>query len=224
MIFEIPICDKLSDYIPMYDEEDSLELFSKPFSFFESKKFNVTYDDYDSPLHKEGHYPEYKQKTYICSQSTSNDYSFHRHLVTMKLNAYNDVINFVEMNFYNPNATTYKVISEILEKCCGKPDMEIVTKGNSGNFFSEEKNNFVSEWDYLTERYYTYENIVIQLNRIKPPTDNHPIVTLKAFTQLGYYSKEKFEEGYKVMDDKYNDYLDSLPQYHDNHPDNKEFS
>lgn len=80
MIFEIPICDKLSDYVPKawdefndhfptFDDEAAFELFTQPFTFSGSIKFDVTYDDYDSPLHKEGHYPATTLAGYLLSGS-----------------------------------------------------------------------------------------------------------------------------------------------------------
>lgn len=174
-------------------------------------------------MHEEWECPEYAQITYVCSQRKSYDYSFHRHEVIIKLSVYDDIIHYVEMSFRLPDATTYEIISEYLEQCCGKPDMEIIKKGHARNFFGEKEYMPIVMKDYLTERYYTHENIVIQLVRDGSPVDNNPRVTLKAFTKLGDYSKEQFEESHKAMSDKYEDYLDSLPQYYDNHPDNNKF-
>jgi hypothetical protein len=186
MILTLPINEEYSAFLEVSEHND--------FPHSTSKKFDVLTDDHiDYQLDDSG-YQQLRKLKLKAIRHRCHDLEFIGFRVSMGMNVLDGIIHLITLSFKDTNMMTFAQLNEILRNNFGDFVQRTVSSGVTDIF---------EEFDMGSEKYdnatfhYKCGDIVFCLNKSGSPKTTKPLITLTAYTRIGYYSEADFSETYE---------------------------
>ncbi|WP_333850159.1 hypothetical protein [Leclercia sp.] len=186
MILTLPINDDYSAFLEVSEHND--------FPHSTSKKFDVLTDDHiDYELDDSG-LQQLRKLKFKAIRHHCNDLEFMGFSVSMDMNVLDGIIHLVTLSFKDTNIMTFAQLNEILRDNFGDFVRRAVSSGVTDIF--EEFDMGSGQYDNATFLY-KCGDVVFCINKSGSPKSTKPLITLTAYTRIGYYSESDFAETYK---------------------------